>query len=341
MRAIIPSSSAIETRITKVLEHRDTLVPALSALADDRASGRNRRTLKRVIARIESGATARELLIDPATAVWMPHLASCTSGDDGRMRLTDVVRRSAAENQLGTQRRRRWIYPIIVLAIALFIVVVSCVTIVPKFDDMFNEFGLHLPLPTLILFWISRCFTDQTFASLIAVGVAAAATYGLVRLWNHFALSSSLLGYFVVGNSTSLSAMANLTTQLAEMYELGASTDEAFWFAGNQCRHRYYRNIAHRIAGHAQHQTTPIGESPWAKQLPKNLVYAVDAGTDGGVNVPLIRELAEMYRERLSHRSEWLGGAASYLATIVIGVIVLFVVVALFMPLVNLVTGLS
>ncbi|TWT76677.1 type IV pilin biogenesis protein [Planctomycetes bacterium CA13] len=341
MNTSLPTASTIENQVARLIVHRETLVPALSALAAEMPPSKSRSELSQLTKHIASGVSTRELLIDPKTVVWLAPIATAIGCGEEPMQLSDAIRHIAEETQLRNERRRAWSYPIFVILVAFLIFMALSVLVVPNFQQMFEEFDLMLPFPTQVLFELSSSITHRPIATGLGIIIAATVAYGTVRLWTHLAISSRMFGSLAVGNSASLRAMAIMTAQLADLLELGTNTDEAFWFAGDQCNHRHYRNIAHKIAGHLQNCPTPISESPWARQLPGNLIYAVTAGDDGKPNVPLLRALSAMYRERLTHRSGWLGGAASYIATFVIAILVFFVVIALYMPLIDLITGLS
>ncbi|TWU32986.1 type II secretion system F family protein [Novipirellula artificiosorum] len=334
-------SSAIEAHASRVLTHRQSLVPALLALADEVPSGSSRRELQALAKRLEGGTTVAELVQDPSTLAWLPHLASVASGEKVSATLSDAIRHAAEETQLRTQRQRVWVYPITVIVLAFLVLTAISVMIVPSFRSMFEEFGIRLPASTQLLLWISSQLSDAPLVTLVGMAAASAITYFAVRVWNHYALSSGLLGFFFVGNSSSVRAMASMTAMLADMFDLGASTDEAFRFAGDQCGHRYYRTLSYRLANHCQTTHDPISDATWAKQLPANVIHAINAGPCGEPSVPLLRELSAMYRERLAYRAAWTGGFASHLATLVVGLVVFFVIISLFAPLVSLVSGLS
>ena len=71
------------------------------------------------------------------------------------------------------------------------------------------------------------------------------------------------------------------------------------------------------------------------------LLYALSAGTDGGPSIPLLRQLAAIYSDRSRNRSQLSSGFNSSIMVAVIGALVGFVILALFMPLFSLITALS
>ena len=183
--------------------------------------------------------------------------------------------------------------------------------------------------------------TLHTTRFVILVALIASGVYGVIRLWVHFAMTTRVLGFLTAGNSGSVSAMSSLTSQLAELLSIHVSLPDALWFAGQGCGHYHFKHVAEQLARHAYLGTQPLSESPFARNLPANVIYALQAGPDGSPNVALLHELSAMYGDRAGQRVDWSTGTMAQFSIVLIGIAVGFVVIALFSPLVSLVSGLS
>jgi type IV pilus assembly protein PilC len=225
--------------------------------------------------------------------------------------------------------------------IALVIFVFMCVFIVPTFGQMFEEFGLSLPAPTLVIVAISDELRFRPVQSLITVALIAIALYAAVRLWIHFALSTRLFGFFTAGNSAGVSAMSSLTRRLAELLSIDVPLTDALCLAGQGCGHYHYRAVAEQLARHVHGGGVPLSHCAVAHSLPANVIYALEAGKDGRPNVALLRELSAMYGDRAAQRIDWSSGAIGPIAIVVLGITVGFIVIALFLPLVTLISSIS
>jgi type II secretory pathway component PulF len=135
--------------------------------------------------------------------------------------------------------------------------------------------------------------------------------------------------------------MSSLTGQLAELLSIDVSLPDALWIAGQGCQHYHFKNVAEELAREAHRGTARLSESPIAHNLPSNLLHALQAGPDGGPCIPLLRELSAMYGDRVSQRVDWSTGAMAQFAIVAIGVAVALIVIAVFSPLVSLVSALS
>ena len=71
------------------------------------------------------------------------------------------------------------------------------------------------------------------------------------------------------------------------------------------------------------------------------MIHALESGPDGGPDIALLRELSAMYGDRAAQRVDWSSGVLAQLAIVMVGLVVGYVVLALFMPLFSMVSSLS
>lgn len=339
-RSVVPGSDnlSLEEHFESALRRREVLIPALTALADDMPAGRPRTEMRNVVSALQDAKSTTELRRSDIIVQWLPLLSSGFTSETTTQQLGDLIAHAARESENRRQRRRLLAYPIIVALLAFSVVVFISALVVPIFSSMFREFGLHLPAPTLMVVFLGEEMRDHPIRFFGSAALIALACYGLVRWWVRLALTTRLFGMFTSGNSANVSAMSSLTGRLAELLSIGISLPDALWIAGQGCRHHHFQLVAQQLARDAH--LGRVSESPVAHNLPANVLSAMD-GVHGEPNVPLLRELSSMYAQRISERVEWSTGIVAQFAIIAIGVAVGFVVIALFMPLVSLISGLS
>lgn len=339
-RSVVPGSDnlGLEEHFESALRRREVLIPALTALADDMPAGRPRTEMRKVVSALQDAKSTTELRRSDIIVQWLPLLSSGFTSETTTQQLGDLIAHAARTSENRRQRRRLLAYPIIVALLAFSVVVFISALVVPIFSSMFREFGLHLPAPTLMVVFLGEEMRDHPSRFFGSAALIALACYGLVRWWVRLALTTRLFGMFTSGNSANVSAMSSLTGRLAELLSIGISLPDALWIAGQGCRHHHFQLVAQQLARDAH--LGRVSESPVAHNLPANVLSAMD-GVHGEPNVPLLRELSSMYAQRISERVEWSTGIVAQFAIIAIGVAVGFVVIALFMPLVSLISGLS
>lgn len=116
--------------------------------------------------------------------------------------------------------------------------------LIPLFRDMFNQFGLTLPPPTILVFWLAEQTTTYLFRSLAVIFCLMLIIIPFVRYWRSRSLSNRLFGRLVAGTSSNLLAMASLANTLSHMLRLGAPLNEALRIAGTASRCYFYQRAA-------------------------------------------------------------------------------------------------
>src|SRR5690606_4536186 len=136
-------------------------------------------------------------------------------------------------------------------------------------------------------------------------------------------------------------AMASLVGSLADLLEAGAPLPKAIELAGRSSGHAHFQHVAKQLTRHLHEGHASLAQSPHAASLPGNVMLAIEPADHASPNITLLRELAAVYRDRASERTEWTSGLLGAFAVLVVGIVVAIVVVALFAPMVELTTGLT
>lgn len=335
-----PGRSEFAQRLDASLAEREKLIPALEALAAETTSRGARHDLEQLIGMLKRGATADEFMRHESAASWLPLLAGGLSAESGHHGFLRFISQAARESESRNRRRRALAYPLAILALCLLLVFVLLVTVVPTFAAMFREFGLRLPMATTLVLRLSEELRERPLRSLAVLLIVFVIVVWLGRLWRSYALTTRIFGLFTAGNTGNVTAMARFTGTLAEMLSLGAPLADALRIAGQATQHHYFRSVAARLAGDVA-GNRPLADSPVAHNLPGNVLRALHVGPEGRPSVALLAELSELYSDRVEERFDWSAQLVGPTAIVSIGLVVGFVVIALFMPLVTLITSLT
>ena len=347
IRAIVPvpdlslTKKAFYDRIDLALESRESLIPALDALADEMPHRDAARDVRQFVLELRNGATAEQFVNRESTAAWLPLIVrgfgSSTTAERYGQLMDDATRESENRKSLRTMLA----YPLFLLAFGGIILIFLVILVVPTFDKMFSEFDLRLPSQTMLLLWISRQLTLHSLRTGLVVVAAFLLIVVLVRLWLRFALSTRLLGLLTSGNTANETAMAKFTGALAELISIEAPLPEALRIAGSACKHYHFRVMAERLASDLEIPGTTLQESSVAHNFPATMCYALGNVRSSNATVPLLRELSRMYSDRARARSNWSTSILGPISLVGLGLLVGFVLIALFSPLVYMIRSLS
>jgi len=327
----------LRDRINQMLKSRDTLAPALAAFAEEMPTGRPRRQLKRLVARLSAGAAADELCQSPEmTAALLPLLGGGASLGSTSF-LHDLFAEASRDNAVRTQRARVLAYPLVVVALAMIVLILLCLMVVPTFSNIYDDFAMELPEMSKWVVGFSNEMLHHPGRLLTLLLICPAVGYAVLRLLIATGLPGFLLGDFARGSSRQVSAMASFVRRLADSLRGGFSLPVALRLAGRASGRGWLNREAMSLA----EKIESPDDRPWCSRLPPTLLYALRAGTGGTPNLRLLQELAELYAERVHARFDWSSGFVPQFAILFVGIVVGFVLLGLFLPLVQLINGLS
>lgn len=330
-------------RIDEALENRGQLATAMEAIASEINPQNRPREITQLLTLLRSSIQAEQMVQDGVNAAFLPLiLRGCPRGD--ALDLNQIVGDATFAEEARKSRWRGIVYPLFVIAIALLIFVLLAVTVLPTFQKMFSEFELKLPFATRILLRFSNLICDGPVSFsllLLGVGLAGLGLRKLITLIYPYLEAGGSIGPFFSGNTNSVRAMGRFASTLAELLCIGTPLDQAISIAG-----RASQNLRIKMA--SDHMAVDIGttgkfqaDSIVAHNFPLLVRRALEAAPNGTPSIPLLRQISTLYLERVRHRFDWAAGLFAPLAIVGVGLLVAFIVVSLFMPLISLITSLS
>jgi type IV pilus assembly protein PilC len=332
--------AALQWHLARVLERGQTMVSALRAFAQELPEGRRRRQLERAIGILERGdAAAATADLARLPEFWVPLLSAATaSRDPGR-----ILSQFLTESEQAAELRRQWwqslSYPLGILALALTVLVALSVVVIPTFREMFEEFDLALPAPTVFILnvaaWIN---SGRIVIDLILVAVAIYLLLRLVRLLpDSIAIWWSDRFGTLLGRST---AVARLATFSADLLEAGLEVPTALRVAGYCSQSPRLQRAAWRLARDAERNEL-LPHPELSTPLTHTVVLALRGPMHEAARIRVLRAVGQCHAERARTRLSWTHGLMEPLAICAIALVVGFIVVSLFLPMVRLVQGLS
>ena len=338
--------------LSEVIERRHLWLPTIESLLQELPPGPARRATERRMQRLRGTMTVEQFLRNADAVDLLPLLSSDEQPKPSSPRLQMWLQHILQDQRRRIQLSGRWSYPLLLLAIGLVLLVGWCMFILPIFREMYDDFGLNLPAPTRLVFWMSDQLTLYALRTLLYVAAGFAVIVPFVRWWRSRALTNRIFGRFVAGTTGNLRAMSRLTGTLAELLGLRLPLASALQYAGQASAHRYFTDAAKQAV--TSTFENPIDENPVNEnaaeagvpvdptgRLPQSVVYALTAGKEGQPSIAVLRELAMIYGQIAQSRQDRSLGNLPVIGVVLLGCLVGFVVISLFMPLVSMVTSLA
>ena len=314
---------------------------SLSVLADDTDDRQLAAAARRVARQIEQGMPLNEAVEVlgnelPLEVRGLVH-AGVESGD-----LAGVFERFA-EQRLLTQRISRRIrqaiaYPIIVVAILVPILLLMSLYVIPMFGEMYSEFDLPLPAMTELVLQTSKQVPGLVagfFFIIIALPLLLRFSGGR-WLFHRFRSALPLFGRLWMSSS-----QREFASVLASFLDQRLTLPRALDCTGQVLTDR---NVARACAGVARR--VEAGESLSAGlshsiSFDRTLTSMVAWGEAYGLLPDALRIASQVFDDRVEQHLALVRRLVPPVTLIAVGTMALFVVVALFIPLVRLIEGLS
>lgn len=335
-----PEQAALHSHMTQLLQHSAVMVSALRAFAQELPPAKRRWQLDRAIAILERGdAAAATADLARLPEFWVPLLsASAATHDPGRI-LSQFLEEAERASELRRQWFRTLAYPALLVVLACAVLVLLSVLVIPMYRQMFEEFDLRLPPVTLFILKLSSAINSGEL--LIGIVVAMVVGYLLYRarlglperwrIWWNDAFGTLL------GRST---AVARLATFGADLMQAGLPTPAALRIAGHCAQSPRLQRAAWRLARDVErNEGLPLLKRSSA--LPQTVVFALYGEMHEAARIRLLREVGQCYGQWADSRLSWKHGLMEPLAVIIVGLLVGLTLVALFLPVLMLIQGLS
>ena len=377
------------------------ILRSLKILEDQAQPGALKNGLIDVCDEIEGGASLSEAMSKVPKVFDRLYVNMIKAGEAGGS--LEVILRRLAEFRERTQSLKNKIvgamlYPIMVVLFTIGILTFIMLFIIPQFKDMFEEFGIDLPIPTQLLIEISNKVTQMWFlAPLIPISIvlfiSIVCKFKSGRMgWHLFLLKLPVLGKLVEKAN-----LARTTRTLGALISSGVPIIEGLSItretAGNAMFEKVYSKVTDSIRDGETiadpmkkwsipsfHPVTlffflvsislfPLSvlivkpdmwpyvfygsaflclvsgawyflnyKKPVVEELVVNMVAV---GEETGELDVMLYKVADYYEEEVEQLTEGMLKMIEPAMIIFLGLVVLFIVASLFMPLISIISGLT
>ncbi len=346
-------STKLITQFTRQLSTlQDAGLPVLRSihiLGEQQKPGLMKNVLRGVGEDVEGGSTLSEAFAKHPKAFNRLYVNMIAAGETGGV--LDVICQRLAEFMEKSQKLKRkvvgaMIYPITVVFFAVGIVTGIMIVVVPKFQEIFRDFGVDLPSPTQFLIGFSDWIVNGSppgWTLILFSPVGFLIFYRLARQsrGGRFATDIAIMKMPVMGSIISKTAVARFTRTLGTLINAGVPILEAINItketSGNEVLARALEHV-HDSIREGDTFANPLRAS---KVVDSIVVNMIDVGEETGDLDTMLIKVADNYDDEVDTLVGSLFSLLEPILVITLGGIVGFIVVALFMPLVSLIESVS
>ena len=314
------------------------ILRSLRILEGQSKPGPLKNSLMGVIEDVESGNTLSEAMAKQPKAFDNLYVNMVKAGEAGGA-LEIILQRLAEFKEKSQSLKRKvkgaMVYPVAVITVATCIVGFIMYWIIPKFKEIFNDFGVELPAITKTLIGMSDWVVSYWFL-IPTMPIAMVLIFKIIRKnkTGAYIIDRIALKIPIVGQIISKSTVARTCRTLGTLIASGVPILEALGIARDTAGNQVFSNAFDHIISairEGEAMAVPLKEARIVDDLVVNMV---DVGEETGALDNMLYKVADVYDEEVSMLVEGLVNLLEPLMVVVLGLIVGFIVIAQFMPLV-------
>ena len=252
--------------------------------------------------------------------------------EDALLRVADQLQKDAS---LRRQIRSAMVYPTLVIVFAVGVMMALVAFLVPVFEGVFKQFGGNLPAITKVSVMMSHAVTGYWWLIILS---AAAAVVGFLKWkksswgrpqWDRFRLRVPMK----IGAIVQQVAVARWSRTLASLTAAGVPLLLALDITGKTGGNVVVEEAMEGVITSVKRGGTiaaPLAEAPI---FPTMVTHMVGVGEETGALDAMLDKIAEFYEEQVEASVKALTSIMEPVMIIVIGGIVGFIVISMYLPL--------
>lgn len=329
------------------------ILRSLKILEAQQKAGLLKNILADVAADVEGGSTLSEAMAKQPRAFDRLYTNMISAGEAGGV-LETILQRLADFMEKSERLKRKvigaLIYPAVVIGFAVLIVTGIMIVVIPKFKEIFADFKTGLPTPTLILLGMSDWFMGKGmpfpfFGAVIVLFLPVVLVIALKLIrksaGGRYFLDRVTIKIPIFGNILARTTIARFARTLGTLLNAGVPILEAITITKDTCGNEVYsRALAkcHDAIREGESFAAPLRETRVVDPIVVNMV---DVGEETGEIDKMLIKIADTYDDEVETLVASLVSLLEPVMVVALGLVVGGIVIALFMPLVTLISSVS
>ena len=319
------------------------LVQSLSILAQQTENKTLKEVTRAVVYDVEAGNTLADALRKHPRAFSELYVNMVAAGEAGGILDTILLRLATfleKNDALVRKVKGAMVYPGVIMSVAAAAIAILLIFVIPTFQNMFASVNMELPFPTRVVIGASSFLIHWWWLLLGAIG---AGTFGL-RQWyktpvGRRNVDQALLNAPVLGDLLRKAAVSRFTRTLSTLISSGVSILDGLEItaktAGNMVIHDAVMKSRQSIAG----GETIAGPLEASKVFPPMVISMVAVGEQTGGLDEMLGKIADFYDEEVDVAVSAMISLLEPLMIVVLGVVVGGMVVAMYLPIFDMVNA--
>lgn len=252
--------------------------------------------------------------------------------DASLLRVADQLE---SADSLRRQVKAAMAYPIVVMSFAFTVLIALVVFLVPVFEDTFKDIGGELPTITKFTVGISNAVTGYWYAFIVG---AVAAVWGFRKwkatprgkhMWDAFKLRLPMK----MGDIVQKIALARWSRTLSALVSAGVPLLQALEITGKTAGNDLVEDAMGAVIESVKSGGTIAEPLKHASVFPGMVTHMVGVGEETGAMDTMLEKIADFYEDQVAAAVKQLASILEPVMIVLVGGMVGFIVIAMYMPL--------
>jgi type IV pilus assembly protein PilC len=315
------------------------LVQCLEILSTQSENKVLRETIGEVKIQVEAGSTFSDALRRHPKVFDDLYVNLVHAGEVGGLLdtiLTRLAKYIEKAMKLKGQIKSAMIYPAAIMGVAVVVIAVLMIWVIPIFAKMFNELSsgkMGLPGPTQLVIDISNIFTSYWY---VMLGSIVGGVFGIKKYYatakGRMAIDKLLLKAPVFGDLIRKASVAKFTRTLGTLLASGVPLLDGMTIcaktAGNKVIEETLINARISISG-GKTIADPLAASG---VFPKMVTHMIAVGESTGALDAMLGKIADFYEDEVDQAVASLTSLLEPIMMVFLGIVIGFIVVAMYLP---------
>jgi len=319
------------------------LVQSLDILAQQTENKVLADVTRQVLYDVESGNTLADALDKHRNAFSALYVNMVAAGEAGGILDTILLRLATfleKNDAIVRKVKGAMVYPAVIFSIAVIAVVVLLVFVIPTFQQMFEEAGIALPLPTRFVIFLSDFLQSYWWALILgSVALAFAIRRYYATQGGKLVIDRLLLGAPVLGDLLRKSAVSRFTRTLGTLLASGVSILDGLEITARTAGNRVIHDAVMESRGSIAGGETVAGPLEKSKVFPPMVTSMIAVGEATGGLDEMLTKIADFYDDEVDAAVAALLSLMEPIMIVLLGAVVGGMIVSMYLPIFDMVNA--
>lgn len=316
------------------------LLASIETLAEKEENRYFKELLSRVADEVEKGAPLSEALEGAPRVFNKLYVSSIKAGEKSGDLGTNISRYISYTKRVEELKKKfvsASIYPLILLSVAAIVILFLILYVVPSFSQVFIDSGTALPIPTLILMGLTDFITSNI--AIIAALVLISYPFFLVAKrrpevgrW----LDKVKLKIPWIGETLKKYSIAKFCRTLATLLKSGEPLVTAITLSAGTLDNSHMEGNIIQASERVKEGSSLADALEETGLVPSTALKMIMVGESSGALDEMFENVAELFEEEVDRRLNLITTAIEPILMLTMGLVIAFIVVAMYLPIFNL-----